>query len=88
VECDGIKVKFAITIGFSNYNWVAKNCVRELNLNRELLQTIWVNPKQFAKEAAAVDFLPDFGGGAVETSLALALGENLVRTPLVDFNSN
>ncbi|NOQ18973.1 MAG: hypothetical protein GQ571_03275 [Desulfobacterales bacterium] len=77
-----------IILDFSNYNWITKHCVRELNLNRELIQAVWVNPKQFAQEAAAADLLPDFGGGAVETSLALALDEKLVQTPLEDFNAD
>jgi creatinine amidohydrolase len=80
--------KRLIVLDFSNYNWIVKHCIRELNLNRELIQAIWVNPKQFAKEAAGADLLPDFGGGAIETSLALALDENLVRTPLEDFDAN
>lgn len=75
-----------IVLDFSNYNWITKHCVRELNLNREIIQSVWVNPKQFAREAAAADLLPDFGGGAVETSLALALDEKLVRPPFKDFN--
>jgi creatinine amidohydrolase len=77
-----------IVIDFSNYNWIAKHCVRELNLNREIIQSVWVNPKQFAKEAAAEDLLPDFGGGAVETSLALFLDEKLVRPPLENFTTD
>jgi creatinine amidohydrolase len=80
--------KRLILLDFSNYNWITKHCVRELNLNRELIQSVWVNPKQFAREAAADDLLPDFGGGAVETSLALALDEKRVRSPLADFNAD
>ena len=74
-----------IVLDFSNYNWILKHCVRELNLNKELIQTIWVNPKQFAKEAADPDLLPDFGGGAIETSLALAMNDQWVQTPLENF---
>jgi len=77
-----------IVLDFSNYNWITKHCVRELNLNRELIQSVWVNPKQFAKEAAAADLLPDFGGGAIETSLALALDEKLVQPPLENFDAD
>lgn len=80
--------KRLIVLDFSNYNWILKHCMRELNLNRELIQAIWVNPKQFAKEAADPGLLPDFGGGAIETSLALALNDQWVQPPLVDFEAN
>lgn len=80
--------KRLIVLDFSNYNWILKHCMRELNLNRELIQAIWVNPKQFAKEAADPELLPDFGGGAVETSLALAMNEQWVQRPLEDFEVN
>ena len=80
--------KRLIVLDFSNYNWIVKHCIRELNLNREIIQAIWVNPKQFAKEAVDVDLLPDFSGGAIETSLALALDEKLVRPPIKDFDTN
>jgi creatinine amidohydrolase len=48
---------------------------------------VWVNPKEFAKEATDPKLLPDYGGGAVETSLALALDENLLQTPAEDFDA-
>lgn len=73
-----------VILDFCNYNWIVKQIARELNLNGELIQAVWVNPKEFAKEAADADLLPDYGGGAVETSLALALGGGGVREPLVD----
>ena len=76
--------KRLIVLDFSNYNWILKHCVRELNLNREVLQAIWINPKQFAKESADQNLLPDFGGGAVESSLALAMNEQWVQKPLED----
>jgi len=79
--------KRLLILDFSNYNWIVKHCVRELNLNRQIIQTVWVNPKEFAKEAADPKLLPDYGGGAVETSLALALDENLLRAPVDDFEA-
>lgn len=74
-------------LDFSNYNWILKHAVRELNLNRELIQAVWVNPKAFAIEDAEADLGPDFGGGAVETSLAMALFEGLVRKPVEDYDA-
>jgi creatinine amidohydrolase len=79
--------KRLLVLDFSNYNWILKHAVRELNLNRELIQAIWVNPKEFARVAVEKEHLPDYGGGAVETSLALALDEKLVRMPLRDFDA-
>ena len=68
-----------IILDFSNHNWIVKQAVRELNLDRELIQAVWVNPKVFALEAAPKELWPDFGGGAVETSLAMFLAPELVR---------
>jgi creatinine amidohydrolase len=79
--------KRLLIIDFSNYNWIVKHCVRELNLNRQVIQAVWVNPKEFAKESADPKLLPDYGAGAVETSLALALDENLLRAPAEDFDA-
>jgi len=74
-----------IVLDFSNYNWIVKHAVREINLNRELLDAIWMNPKEFAREAAEEEMLPDYGGGAVETSLAMALDEAPVDDLPEDF---
>ena len=81
------KFKRLLIMDFSNYNWIVKHCVRELNLNRQVIQAVWVNPKEFAKEAADAKLLPDYGAGAVETSLALALDENLLRAPAEDYDA-
>ena len=79
--------KRLLILDFSNYNWIVKHCVRELNLNRQVIQAVWINPKEFAKEAADPKLLPDYGAGAVETSLALALDETLLRAPVEDFDA-
>jgi len=72
--------KRLVVLDFSNFNWIVKQAVRELNLDRELIQAVWVNPKVFALEAAGEELRPDFGGGAVETSLAQFLVPDLVQT--------
>lgn len=82
------KFKRLVILDFSNYNWILKQAVRELNLDKEIIQAIWVNPKEFAKEAVEDGLLPDYGGGAVETSLALALDEKWVHQPMKDFDAN
>jgi len=74
--------KRLVFLDFSNYNWILKHAVRELNLNRESIQAVWVNPKEFAKAAAKTEMLPDYGGGAVETSLAFSLNANGSILPL------
>jgi creatinine amidohydrolase len=79
--------KRLVVLDFSNYNWIVKHCIRELNLNLQLIQAVWVNPKEFAKEDADPKLLPDYGGGAVETSLALALDDTMVQTPAEDFDA-
>ena len=78
--------KRLIVFDFSNYNWIVKHAVREINLNKEVLQTVWVNPVQFAREAADETLLADYGGGAVETSLAMALNRDMVREVPADFD--
>ncbi|MBP1715876.1 MAG: Creatininase [Deltaproteobacteria bacterium] len=78
--------KRLVFLDFSNYNWILKHAVRELNLNRESIQAVWVNPKEFAKAAAKTEMLPDYGGGAVETSLAFSLNRQWVHPPLEDFS--
>lgn len=65
--------KRLVILDFSSYNWILKHAVREMNLDGQIIQTVWVNPKEFAREAAEKDLLPDHGGGAIETSLAMAL---------------
>jgi len=75
-----------VVLDFSNYNWILKHAVRELNLNRESIQAVWVNPKEFAKAGAKPEMLPDHGGGAVETSLAFHLDRRWVSPPLEDFS--
>jgi len=82
------RFKRLVVLDFSNYNWILKHAVRELNLNRQVIQAVWVNPKEFAKEAVEPGLLPDYGGGAIETSLALALDEKLVQPPLKDSDPN
>ncbi len=77
--------KRLVVLDFSNYNWILKHAVRELNLNKGVIQAVWVNPKEFAKAAAEPELLPDYGGGAVETSLALFLGGRGVLSPQEDF---
>ena len=78
------RFKRLIVLDLANYNWIVKQRVRELNLDTGTIQAVWVNPKQFAKEAADKALLPDYGGGAVETSLAMALFAKLVKKPLAD----
>lgn len=78
--------KRLVILDFSNYNWILKHAVRELNLNKGMIQAVWVNPKEFAKAAVEPDLLPDYGGGAVETSLARFLGDRWVYPPLDDFD--
>lgn len=75
-----------VILDFSRYNWILKQAVREINLNRELIQAIWVNPREFAQEAADPDLMPDYGGGAVDTSLALFLDRQWVHSLPTDFN--
>jgi creatinine amidohydrolase len=77
--------KRLVILDFSNYNWILKHAARELNLDRGVIQTVWVNPKEFARAAADPGLLPDYGGGAVETSLAWFLGDRWVSPPLADF---
>ncbi len=79
--------KRLVVLDFSNYNWILKHAVREINLRDAIVQTVWVSPKEFAREAAEDDLLPDYGGGALETSLALALDEKLVRPAPPDFDA-
>jgi len=74
-----------VVLDFSNHNWILKHAVRELNLNKGLIQAVWVNPKEFTRAAAEPERLPDYGGGAVETSLALSLDPQWVFPPLEDF---
>ena len=75
-----------VVLDFSNYNWILKQAVRELNHKQDSIQAVWVNPKEFARAAAEPEMLPDYGGGAVETSLALALDRQWVFPPLEDFS--
>ncbi len=79
--------KRMLVLDFSNYNWILKHAVREINLNREIIRAVWVNPKEFAREAADKSFMPDYGGGAVETSLAMALAPDLVGNVPQDFDA-
>jgi creatinine amidohydrolase len=79
------RFKRLVILDLSNYNWIVKHCVREINLDTEIIQTVWASPKVFAAESAAKDLLPDFGGGAVETSLALHLFPSLVKKPVADY---
>jgi creatinine amidohydrolase/Fe(II)-dependent formamide hydrolase-like protein len=51
-----LNFKRIIFLDFSNYNWITKHRVRELNLKRELIQAVWINPKQFVKEAPQLNF--------------------------------
>lgn len=76
--------KRLVVIDMANYNWIVKQRVRELNLDTGTVQAVWVNPKQFAREAADKALLPDYGGGAIETSLALALFEKHIKSPFQD----
>jgi len=76
-----------LVFDFSNYNWIVKHAVREINLNEEILQAVWVNPVRFAREAAGEKTAGDFGGGAVETSLAQALFPETVRALPADFDA-
>jgi creatinine amidohydrolase len=76
--------KRLVVLDFSNYNWILKHAVRELNLNHESIRAVWVNPKEFAKAAAKPEMLPDYGGGAVETSLALSFRPPFAFPPLED----
>lgn len=77
------RFKRLVILDFSNYNWILKHACREINLNEELLDCVWASPKQFAFEAAA-NLGPDYGGGAVETSLQMHLDPSLVKKPLRD----
>ena len=65
--------KRLVILDFANYNWIVKQRVRELNLDTKTIQAVWVNPKQFAKETADKPLGADYGGGAIETSVAMAL---------------
>ena len=76
--------KRLIVMDLANHNWIVKHCCREINMDLGLIQAVWVNPRQFARESAEKDLLPDFGGGAVETSLAMALFPTLVKGPRED----
>lgn len=62
-----------VVLDFSNHNWIVKQAVREINMDGGLIQAVWVNPKEFARAECPPQMLPDHGGGALETSLALAL---------------
>jgi creatinine amidohydrolase len=73
-----------VVLDFSLYNWIVKQAVRELNLDRGSLQVVWVRPKEFGRESAEEELLPDHGGGAVETALALHLVPGLVGEPPAD----
>ncbi len=74
--------KRLIVFDLANHNWILKHCVREINMDLGLLQAVWVCPRQFAREAADKALLPDYGGGAVDTSLAMALfPENVGKRP-------
>jgi creatinine amidohydrolase len=77
--------KRLVILNFSNYNWILKQVVRELNLDQGEIRAVWVNPKEFAKATAEPEMLPDHGGGAIETSLALFLGCRRALSPLEDF---
>jgi creatinine amidohydrolase len=77
--------KRLVILNFSNYNWILKHAVRELNLDKGEIQAVWVNPKEFARAAADPEMLPDNGGGAVETSLAFWLDGRKILSPLEDF---
>jgi len=68
-----------VVLDFSDRNWILKHCVREINMNYGIIQAVWASPKEFAREAADSELLPDYGGGAVETSLALSLFPEYVR---------
>jgi creatinine amidohydrolase len=78
--------KRLIILDFSNHNWIVKHAVREINLDNEIIRTVWVNPRRFAREAVGEDLLPDFGGGAVETALAMHLFADAVGEPPEDFD--
>jgi len=62
-----------VVLDFSNFNWIVKQAVREINMDAGLIQAVWVNPKEFARRECSAQMLPDHGGGALETSLGLAL---------------
>jgi len=67
-----------VILDLSLYNWIVKQTVRELNLDGGGLQVVWVRPKEFAREAAEEELLPDHGGGAVETAVAMHLAPGLL----------
>ena len=79
--------KRLVILDFANYNWIVKQRVRELNLDTKTIQAVWVNPKQFAKETADKPLGADYGGGAIETSVAMALFSSRVRRPFMDFEA-
>jgi len=81
------RFKRLVVLDFANYNWIVKHRVRELNLDDEVIQAVWVNPKQFAKEAADGELVPDYGGGAVETSIAMAQFGSFVKRGAVDYEA-
>jgi creatinine amidohydrolase len=78
--------KRLVVLDFSLYNWVLKPTVREINLDTGGIQAVWIKPKEFARESLSTEFLPDHGGGSLETALALFLNEELVRPPLKDLS--
>jgi len=81
--------KRLVVLDFSNYNWILKHAVRELNLNRESIQAVWGQTRKDVRQS---------GGGtgdvaglrrrrAVETSLALSLRPQAVFPSLEDSGS-
>jgi creatinine amidohydrolase len=78
------KFKRLIILDFSNYNWIVKQAAREMNMDLGLLQTIWVKPKAVLYPQLAAEFGPDYGGGALETSLAMHLVNQCVKSPPAD----
>jgi creatinine amidohydrolase len=72
------RFKRIVILDFSNYNWIVKQAAREVNMDRELLQAVWVKPKAFLTHELGPELSPDHGGGALETSLALHLAGGLV----------
>ena len=78
------KFKRLIILDFSNYNWIVKQAARELNMDKELLETVWVKPKAFAAQSLGPELGPDFGGGALETSLAMHVCQDYVKQPPED----
>ncbi len=79
------KFKRLIILDFSNYNWIVKQAAREMNMDRGLLQTVWVKPKALLTPQLGPGLGPDHGGGALETSLAMHVCADCVGPPPDDF---